>query len=373
MKEKITRNEFFKRSALFTAGVSAAAIGLNMIPDTAEAGQGVKTAWPYPYATLDPEEVRILGHDNFWNGFACSAGAFDAIITALKNTSVGSAYTDFPTKMMIYGHGGGVGWGTICGGINGAAAAISLVTEKADSDILIKELFGWYTQALFPSTEANTYAVNHDYTHNDYDMSLTQNAAGSPLCHVSVTEWCNTAQTGVGANERKERCARLAGDCAAKAVEILNAHFAGTFVAEYVPPATIAECNGCHGGGGIADNVAAQQDCVMCHGTDPHTVGITDLDGMNDDMQVKQNFPNPFGSETTIAFNLGQSSKVSLDVYDLSGKHIVTLIDDRMFPAGAQNLKWNGCDALGNSIPSGMYVYRMRTGQKTLTKSMMKL
>lgn len=374
MKEKITRNDFFKKSAMITAGVTAGVMGVGMLNSKKADAEGFsRTTWPWPYATLDPEAVRILGHDNFWAGYACSAGAFDAIITALQGTSVGSTYAEFPTKMMIFGHGGGVGWGTLCGTLIGCGAAIALVCEKADSDILINELYGWYTQAQFPTTISNTYATTHQFGNTTHDMTLDQNACGSPLCHISVTEWCNVANFGVGSNERKERCARVAGDVAAKAAELLNAHFAGTFVAAYVPPATIASCTACHGGGGIVDNVAVKQDCVQCHGTDPHSVSVAEFDNSQDNFGIKQNFPNPFGAETTMEFSLAKPSKVTIDVYNLNGQHIKTIVNDELYNMGSHSVDWDGNDVMGQKAKSGMYVYRMRVGHKTLTKSMMKI
>ena len=55
---------------------------------------------------------------------------------------MGGTYNDIPTEILIYGHGGGSGWGATCGTINGAAAAISLVCAKAVSDPMVSELYG---------------------------------------------------------------------------------------------------------------------------------------------------------------------------------------------------------------------------------------
>lgn len=373
MKEKITRNAFFRKSALITAGVSTAGLSLGLLSSKNAESETVYTKyWPWPYATLDIEAVRILAHDSFWGGYACSAGAFHAIITKLQET-VGAPYTDFPTKMMIYGHGGGVGWGTICGALNGAAAAIALVCEKVDSDALINELNGWYTQEEFPTTISNTYAVNHQFNHNDFDMELVQNSCGSPLCHISVTNWCNEANFGVGDNERKERCARLAGDVAAKAVELLNAHFAGTFIPAYVPPESIAGCMTCHGSSGMENNVAAKQDCVTCHTDEPHASGVFDSNQSKNRFEISQNHPNPFSPETTIDFSLFISSKVTLEVYNLNGLHIRTLISNQNYSIGDHSIVWDGADENGNKVKPGMYIYRLRVGNKAMTKSMMKV
>ena len=373
MKGKISRNQFLKRGAVATSGVAALTlVGTGLVSTQKAQGQPSGFTWPWPYVALDPEAVRIKGHDTFWAGFACSAGAFDAIISALQET-LGDPYTNFPTKMMIFGHGGAAGWGTICGALNGAAAAISLVTEKAVSDVLINELIGWYTQAKFPSDESNSYAANHTFLNNTHDMDLEQNVCPSPLCHVSVTEWCGIADLAVGSNERKERCARLAGDVAAKAVELLNANLAGSFVAEYETPEEVTSCLACHGATGMVANVSMKQTCVPCHGDEPHTSSIGDLTPMTHDFKVKQNFPNPFNSDTTIEFTMHKADNVTVEVYNLNGKHVKTLASSKSYPAGEYSLRWDGTDEHGQNSEAGMYLFRIRAGKGAKTVSMIKM
>ncbi|GAB4367646.1 MAG: hypothetical protein Kow0042_08390 [Calditrichia bacterium] len=366
MEKKYTRKEFFKESAKYAAGISAGVVGLNTLSSKKVFG---KTSWPWPYTALDVEAVRILGHDSYWSGKGCCYGAFHAIIKSLEN-AIGSPYTDFPTELMIYGHGGGAGWGTVCGAINGAAAAISLVCTKADSDVLVSELFGWYTQTLFPTDISNQYAANGNFNVNNYTGNLVQNASGSPLCHVSVTNWCNTANIQVNAVERKERCARLTGDVAAYAVKILNDQYAGTFTPLYVPPASIATCMSCHGSTGM-NKVAAKMECQQCHG-DPHGMVVEeDLQPIPSHYGIQQNYPNPFNPNTTIEFSLPKSEQVTLSIYDLNGRHIKTLINKKNYGAGTHRVQWDGTDALGQRVGSGMYFYQIRAGKFMKTKSML--
>lgn len=373
MKKSISRNEFLKRGAVATSGVAALTmLGAGLTKSQKVQAGGLSTSWPYPYAQLDPEVVRKKAHDAFWGGYACSAGAFDGIIATLAEV-VGEPYLNFPTKMMIFGHGGGAGWGTICGALNGSCAAISLVCEKAVSDVLVSELFGWYTQAKFPSDESNTYARDHAYNHNDFDMALPQNSCSSPLCHISVSEWCSVADTPVGDNQRKERCARLAGDVAAKAVELLNAQFNGTFTSEYVTPESTTTCLACHGSSGMEHNVASKMDCVQCHTADPHTVGIENTGIQFNTFKVKQNYPNPFNGTTTIEFDLNSPERVTIEVFNLNGRHIKTLMSNKPFQAGAHSIQWNGNNEDGNRVNAGMYIYRFRVGKAVKTISMMKM
>ncbi|MEJ2636239.1 MAG: C-GCAxxG-C-C family (seleno)protein [Calditrichia bacterium] len=366
MEKKVTRKEFFKESAKYAAGLGLGAAGLSAL---ASKKAFAEPTWPWPYAELDVEEVRVLGHDSYYSG-GCAYGAFNAIIEALRG-AVGAPFTDLPTEIMNYGGGGGAGWGTLCGALNGAAAAISLVSAKADVNKLVSELFGWYTQSLFPSDLSNQYAGDGTFTVNNYTEPLAQNASDSPLCHVSVTEWCNHASLGVGSTERKERCARLTGDVAAYAAKILNDNLAGEFTPLYVPPETVATCMACHGSSGMKSNVAAKMDCEPCHG-DPHNSSdIKTPETVTTDFELKQNYPNPFNPETHIQFSLPKSEAVTLTIYSLDGRQIKTLLSQQRYSAGSHQVKWDGKDNLGNRVSSGMYYYRIKAGNYTKVKNML--
>ncbi|MCK7527975.1 MAG: C-GCAxxG-C-C family protein [Ignavibacteriales bacterium] len=117
-----------------------------------------------------------------------------------------------------------------------------------------------------PTDQANQVAINGQYLVHNYDQDLPQNISGSPLCHTSVTEWCIVSGKKVSDVERKERCARITGDVAAKCAEILNAFFAGSFVSTYVDPAAVTACLSCHGSAAF-NNVMTKMDCTPCHAT----------------------------------------------------------------------------------------------------------
>lgn len=76
----------------------------------------------------------------YWNEKDCCAGVFCAITSALA-TAIGEPWTSLPMVIMLFGRGGGVGWGSLCGCLNGGAALISLVATKANSVPLITELW----------------------------------------------------------------------------------------------------------------------------------------------------------------------------------------------------------------------------------------
>ena len=382
MEKKMNRSEFFKKGAVITAGVSAVAFGGGFLfANDAAAGkdaaiEGSLTSswpWPYPATGIDAETARKRAHDAFWSGKGCSYACFEAVVAGLRDT-IGAPFTELPTELMIYGAGGGVGWGATCGTINGCAGAISLVSTKAVSDVLVNELFGWYTQTNFPTDASNALAISHGYLHNDYAMDLGKSSSGSPLCHASVTRWCNANSFGVNSNERKERCARLCGDTAFKTVEILNAQYAGTFAAQYIPASIIASCNSCHGAGSMQDNVNSKMVCSTCHGSDtfPHTTtGIKNIPAV--DFSVNQNYPNPFTDRTTIEFSLEESENVMLEIYNLNGKHINTLINNVHYAPGNHTVVWDGTVQNGQKADAGLYIFNFRTAGGVKTVSMIKL
>ncbi len=101
------------------------------------------------------------------------------------------------------------------------------------------------------------------------------------------------------------------------------------------------------------------------------------------------NYPNPFNPETTISFFLnteltrlrsdsqdfaGQAENTELVIYNLKGQKVKDLTDSLTpQPTNPYSVTWNGTDDNGNSVPSGIYYYRLKTGSASLTKKMLLL
>ncbi len=79
---------------------------------------------------------------------------------------------------------------------------------------------------------------------------------------------------------------------------------------------------------------------------------------------LAQNYPNPFNAHTTISFNLATAGQVELNVYNMIGQKVATLVNGNYNP-GTYNITWDG----GN-VSSGIYYYRLVTSDKTETKKM---
>lgn len=91
--------------------------------------------------------------------------------------------------------------------------------------------------------------------------------------------------------------------------------------------------------------------------------------------ELLQNYPNPFNPKTTIRFKIaatdgdGSPVPVKLEVFNILGQSVKTLIDDRRAP-GSYTLEWEGTDASGSKVSSGIYLYRLTSEQFSVTKKM---
>ncbi|MFQ5473827.1 MAG: FlgD immunoglobulin-like domain containing protein, partial [Dehalococcoidia bacterium] len=76
---------------------------------------------------------------------------------------------------------------------------------------------------------------------------------------------------------------------------------------------------------------------------------------------LHQSAPNPGSSGCRISFDLPVQSDVSLKIFDAAGRQVVTL-EDRVFEPGSHSISWDGLDASGVAVPSGVYFYRLEAG-----------
>lgn len=72
------------------------------------------------------------------------------------------------------------------------------------------------------------------------------------------------------------------------------------------------------------------------------------------------NFPNPFSAGTTISYGLPEAAEVSLEIYDLLGKRVATLMQQSTVPAGRHSIIWDGRNQAGQAVASGMYLLVMQ-------------
>jgi hypothetical protein len=88
------------------------------------------------------------------------------------------------------------------------------------------------------------------------------------------------------------------------------------------------------------------------------------------DFSLAQNYPNPFNPSTTIRFGLPKEAPVTLEIYNLLGMKVRTLISGDRMSAALYNIRWDGRDDAGVSSPSGMYIYRIVADKFVSSKKM---
>jgi subtilisin family serine protease len=102
------------------------------------------------------------------------------------------------------------------------------------------------------------------------------------------------------------------------------------------------------------------------------STGIDDEIDLPAEFSLSQNYPNPFNPATDVSFALPRDSHVTLEIFNILGQKVRTLVDDDM-EAGYQSVTWNGDDDQGRQVASGIYLYKLNAGDKTFTRKMMML
>jgi len=97
---------------------------------------------------------------------------------------------------------------------------------------------------------------------------------------------------------------------------------------------------------------------------------ISPIQSQNSQTALHENYPNPFNPETTISFTLGKDTTVQIDICNVKGQ-VVNNIVNRHMSAGTHRIVWDGKDNFGHPVSSGMYFYRMTTGEYTSMRKML--
>ena len=82
------------------------------------------------------------------------------------------------------------------------------------------------------------------------------------------------------------------------------------------------------------------------------------------------NYPNPFNPETIISMYIPNDGFASLKIYNTKGQLVKTLLNGEV-TSGARSFTWTGSDDSGNSVASGLYFYKLQSGNKSITNKML--
>ena len=99
-------------------------------------------------------------------------------------------------------------------------------------------------------------------------------------------------------------------------------------------------------------------------------VSGNDTRGIPKTFQLSDNFPNPFNPTTVIQYATPRADQISLEIYNLLGQRVRTLVDG-VISAGYHEAVWDGRNENGQQVESGVYFYRLQTGQVGLVKKML--
>ena len=99
------------------------------------------------------------------------------------------------------------------------------------------------------------------------------------------------------------------------------------------------------------------------------TAGEEMSEGQPWNFELERNYPNPFNSGTVIPFGVSSETEVHLQVFDVLGRPVVNLVVGRL-QTGRYEANWEGRDAEGQLVPSGIYFYRLRSGNRAESRKM---
>lgn len=103
--------------------------------------------------------------------------------------------------------------------------------------------------------------------------------------------------------------------------------------------------------------------------TDTTATQVTKSGGVPIEFALHQNYPNPFNFSTTIKYQLPATTDVKLEIYNLLGQCIRTLVDQSQM-AGSYLIRWDGTDDFQQSVASGIYLYQLKTKNSIQTNKL---
>ena len=98
-------------------------------------------------------------------------------------------------------------------------------------------------------------------------------------------------------------------------------------------------------------------------------MNLADHNYIPSQFRLRPNFPNPINPTTNITFDLPNNDNVVLEIFDLQGRHIVTLVNEQL-NAGVHSVTWNGRDQNDILVTSGIYLCTVKTSRFKAARKM---
>ena len=98
--------------------------------------------------------------------------------------------------------------------------------------------------------------------------------------------------------------------------------------------------------------------------------GLASDTGLPRAFRLYPSFPNPFNSSTTIRYQTAESGQVQLDIFDLTGQRVKSLVYEIQAP-GIYELSWDGTNEQGTFVSSGLYLTKLQVGSFSQVKKML--
>tara|TARA_B100000686_G_scaffold20793_1_gene19088 strand:- start:309 stop:884 length:576 start_codon:yes stop_codon:yes gene_type:complete len=99
------------------------------------------------------------------------------------------------------------------------------------------------------------------------------------------------------------------------------------------------------------------------------TVQVMDMLAVPEEYTLSQNYPNPFNPSTMISFTVPSEGHVLLNIYDITGRLIMTLVDENL-GSGYHEVSWDGTDMFSSNVSAGLYIYSLQAEGVALNRKM---
>ncbi|MEJ2722845.1 MAG: FlgD immunoglobulin-like domain containing protein, partial [bacterium] len=271
--------------------------------------------------------------------------------------------------------------GFTVGNIRIAVASLATLARPAPVDVAFDMRPGSCRNPFNPKSRGVSTALvlgSTDVDVRDIDIDELRLAGSVSPLTARVTD------VGVPGDDRGRPCAGMSPD----GYDDLRLTFSSVDIARAIGPVTKGDTVRLHLTGCLTDGTGIRGDdeVVIVGEQDDELETAQSFDTVLTNTETAagepplpeafalyQNNPNPFNPSTSIRFDVPSAGAVvTLRIWDVSGRLVRTLVDE-IVGGGLQERTWDGKDASGNPVGSGIYFYRLTAGNRTLTRKMVLL